>query len=433
VPKAARGKGTGDAVLAAIKRHADKHGHTVTLTPEPIHGQGGSKSKLTKWYERHGFVQNKGRNKDYEISESMYRVPSAEKSATIDELSLAKAAGPYIGPRGGKWADPQHTIPYKEPKGQKRAKPAKAKPKGSTTPKAKPGSQLPKEMYERLVELQCSRFPPADIPLSEIKVGDLHGSDIHERALLKYRTPKGKIQSGYTATFIARKAAEKFALVAKHKPVYAKIKRDVVSDLRKHEVGSGEHQAATVIAIIAHTGLRPGSAQSVRDHKRYGVTELRPEHVKIDGDTASFDYIGKSGEHNTATIRNKDIVAALKPYVDKAKRGQPIFERGTLGRANNQSIKGRELNLKDYRTIVGTIAAEKYLAKVKKPPPEVMGDNKRLNKYLAKTLNDASAHVADVLNNKPATARTSYIHPKVFEDWAIKELGVSPSLWEEVK
>ncbi len=206
-----------------------------------------------------------------------------------------------------------------------------------------------------------------------------------------------------------------------------------MSALRKHEVGSKEHQVATVIAIIAHTGLRPGSAQSVRDHKRYGVTELRPEHVKIDGNTASFDYIGKSGEHNTATIRNKAIVAALKPYVDKAKRGQPIFERGTLGRANKQSAKDRELKLKDYRTIVGTIAAEKYLAKVKPPSPEVMGDNKRLKKYLVKTLKDASAHVGDVLNNKPSTARESYVHPKVFEDWAIKGLGVSPSLWTEAK
>lgn len=29
-------------------------------------------------------------------------------------ISLAKA-GPYIGPRGGKWADPEHKIPYREP------------------------------------------------------------------------------------------------------------------------------------------------------------------------------------------------------------------------------------------------------------------------------------------------------------------------------
>lgn len=38
-----------------------------------------------------------------------------------DEI-LSKA-GPYIGPKGGKWADPKHTIPWKEKKGRKK-KPA---------------------------------------------------------------------------------------------------------------------------------------------------------------------------------------------------------------------------------------------------------------------------------------------------------------------
>lgn len=28
--------------------------------------------------------------------------------------AIAKGGGPYIGPRGGKWADPEHTIPWKE-------------------------------------------------------------------------------------------------------------------------------------------------------------------------------------------------------------------------------------------------------------------------------------------------------------------------------
>ncbi len=33
----------------------------------------------------------------------------------IDEVrELLKSGGPYIGPRGGKWADPQHTIPWRE-------------------------------------------------------------------------------------------------------------------------------------------------------------------------------------------------------------------------------------------------------------------------------------------------------------------------------
>jgi hypothetical protein len=108
VPKSERGKGTGNAVMDAIKRFSDKHKHTTTLTPEPIHGQGGSKSKLRKWYKSHDFVDNKGRNKDYEISEGMYRLPKQANKQP-------KPGHPFIGPQGGLWADPEHTIHWEGP------------------------------------------------------------------------------------------------------------------------------------------------------------------------------------------------------------------------------------------------------------------------------------------------------------------------------
>ncbi len=43
------------------------------------------------------------------------RAHKAGRVLTIEELSKAlEKAGPYIGPKGGKWADPQHTIPWTE-------------------------------------------------------------------------------------------------------------------------------------------------------------------------------------------------------------------------------------------------------------------------------------------------------------------------------
>jgi hypothetical protein len=41
--------------------------------------------------------------------------PGAQKSVD-DTPDLVKGGGPYIGKRGGKWADPQHKIPWKEGK-----------------------------------------------------------------------------------------------------------------------------------------------------------------------------------------------------------------------------------------------------------------------------------------------------------------------------
>jgi hypothetical protein len=56
---------------------ADKLGKTVILTPSSDFG--GTKTRLVKFYKSHGFVENKGRNKDFTISETMYRRPQEYK------------------------------------------------------------------------------------------------------------------------------------------------------------------------------------------------------------------------------------------------------------------------------------------------------------------------------------------------------------------
>jgi hypothetical protein len=60
-------------------------------------------------------------------------LPPVKRSLdAIDALALVKLvkAGPYIGPRGGKWADPKHTIPWKEERRGGAAAPAGEGPKG---------------------------------------------------------------------------------------------------------------------------------------------------------------------------------------------------------------------------------------------------------------------------------------------------------------
>lgn len=74
VPPDARNSGIGTQFMADLLRSADEQGRTVALSPSSDFG--GNKAKLTEWYKSMGFVPNKGRTIDYEISESMYRAPS---------------------------------------------------------------------------------------------------------------------------------------------------------------------------------------------------------------------------------------------------------------------------------------------------------------------------------------------------------------------
>lgn len=73
VPKDARNQGVGSAFMQDLTQAADADGATLTLTPASDFG--GSKNRLVEFYRRFGFVPNRGRNKDFTISDAMYRSP----------------------------------------------------------------------------------------------------------------------------------------------------------------------------------------------------------------------------------------------------------------------------------------------------------------------------------------------------------------------
>lgn len=77
VPKHAQRQGVGSQFMQDIKQYADKHGATIHTTPSTDFGS--SKAGLQKFYKSHGFIDNKGRNKDFTISSTMYRRPEAYK------------------------------------------------------------------------------------------------------------------------------------------------------------------------------------------------------------------------------------------------------------------------------------------------------------------------------------------------------------------
>jgi Mn-dependent DtxR family transcriptional regulator len=63
-----------------------------------------------------------------EMEEEEEEEEEQEKSMTsgLDELGeYLQKGGPYIGPKGGKWADPEHKIPWDEKSGKKAVKPSK--------------------------------------------------------------------------------------------------------------------------------------------------------------------------------------------------------------------------------------------------------------------------------------------------------------------
>tara|TARA_R110000851_G_scaffold123761_2_gene253678 strand:+ start:6343 stop:8151 length:1809 start_codon:yes stop_codon:yes gene_type:complete len=73
VPKDVRNSGIGSDVMQDLVSYADETGQKVALTPSSDFG--GNVKKLKEFYKRFGFVENKGKNKDFSTRESMIRPP----------------------------------------------------------------------------------------------------------------------------------------------------------------------------------------------------------------------------------------------------------------------------------------------------------------------------------------------------------------------
>jgi len=78
VPKEQRKQGIGSQIMQEITNYADMVGKRIELSPgqkDDFHGTT-SRGRLVDFYKRFGLVQNKGRNKDFSMSKSMYREPN---------------------------------------------------------------------------------------------------------------------------------------------------------------------------------------------------------------------------------------------------------------------------------------------------------------------------------------------------------------------
>lgn len=68
-----KGHGYGSMFMTDLCSWCDINDKILCLTPDDSFGT--TKPKLIKFYKRFGFVENKGRNSDFNIKEAFYRLP----------------------------------------------------------------------------------------------------------------------------------------------------------------------------------------------------------------------------------------------------------------------------------------------------------------------------------------------------------------------
>jgi len=70
IPKEMRGMGIGTEIITALKDYSQRVSKPIVLNPEP---EKGKKGALQRFYERNEFVDNAGRRKDYDLTDTFSR------------------------------------------------------------------------------------------------------------------------------------------------------------------------------------------------------------------------------------------------------------------------------------------------------------------------------------------------------------------------
>lgn len=102
VPISMRNTGIGTSFMEDLTRLADQYGYQITLTPDSAYG--GSVRRLKDFYQRFGFVFNKGKDKDFTHMQLMHRNPKTvneeEGSTTSTGTSSTNSPAPERTKRG---------------------------------------------------------------------------------------------------------------------------------------------------------------------------------------------------------------------------------------------------------------------------------------------------------------------------------------------
>lgn len=273
-------------------------------------------------------------------------------------------------------------------------------------------------------------YPQSFVTLDQITINPeikKRGKDSVWVAKFPFKLPNGNdaVKTAYTRGFMKK------SQVAKYKKI-SKITSKDIQDLesKTDKLISSDIPAIAdsgcIIKIILKTGLRIGSEDN-SNTGNLGVRTLKVGNVSISGDKINLNFIGKSYQENVATIKDKTIASYLKRNMKGKSPNDNLFSASyeRVG-ATMKKINPKGINPKDLRTYKATEVAKNLLQdKTLGMPPPIPKGGKDLKKLVKDKLQNVFTKVAEVLNNTPAMAKNSYVHPVVITDW-LNSLNLVP-------
>ncbi|CAH8283489.1 DNA topoisomerase-1 [Mariniflexile fucanivorans] len=254
-------------------------------------------------------------------------------------------------------------------------------------------------------------IPPAwtDVEIQENRKANL---------LVTGRDDKNRKQYIYHPNYIEKQNSKKFDRIIDFADQLEHMRRVTGQHLRKRKLNRNKVMA-TMLRLLESAFFRPGSESYSKENSTYGLTTIRRKHLTIDGNEIIFKYNGKSNQEQEKHIVNKKL-AKIVQDID-AMPGYEVFKylddndniidvKSDDLNAYIREVMGEEFSAKDFRTWAGTMIAAIAL-------DELGMVNKQDQKLLDENIKAAIVKVSEKLGNTPAVAKTSYIDPRIIDEY----------------
>ena len=193
-----------------------------------------------------------------------------------------------------------------------------------------------------------------------------------------------------------------------------RLRRRLEHDLASKKL-SKRKVVATVISVMARTGLRVGNTKYAEENGSFGLTTLLDRHAHFRGSLVEFSFRGKGGKPYHVSLRDRRLAAIVKRCRDIP--GQRLFQYFSADDQHhsisstdvNQYLKsatGNNFSAKTFRTWTATLLAMVLFSRIEPAAPKTAN---------TRQVNEVLKQVAAQLGNTPAICRKSYVDPRIIE------------------
>jgi len=190
----------------------------------------------------------------------------------------------------------------------------------------------------------------------------------------------------------------------------------VGGDLARGDM-SREQVLACATRLLDRGFFRIGSEDYAVTNESFGLATMRKSHVRVSGDTISFDYRAKSGKRRIQAVVDPEVAQIVMTLKRRRGGGEELLAYKHAGRWRDvksvdineylKEVTGLAVSAKDFRTWGATVIAAIALSVI---DPSVTSQYARKRAIMR-----AVKEVAHYLGNTPAVARASYIDPRIFD------------------